>query len=50
MTKRRVIVLASGGVDSTACLFYYREAGHDVEALFIDYGHPANPIEHKHLV
>lgn len=49
MTSRRAIVLASGGIDSTACLFYYKELGHDVEAIFIDYGHPANLVEHEHL-
>lgn len=49
MTLRRVKVLASGGIDSTACLFYYKELGHDVEALFVDYGQPANPVEHEHI-
>jgi len=49
MTKRRAIILASGGIDSTACLFYYKELGHDVEAIFVDYGHPANLEEHRHL-
>ena len=46
---RRALVLASGGIDSTACLFYYKELGHEVEAIFVDYGHPANYEEHKHL-
>ena len=49
MTSRRAMVLASGGIDSTTCLFYYRELGHDVEALFVDYGHPANPAEYEHI-
>lgn len=49
MNKRRAIVLASGGIDSTACLSYYKESGHNVEAIFVDYGHPANPVEHEHL-
>ena len=49
MTARKVLVLASGGIDSTACLFYYRELGHDVEALFVDYGHPANPAEYEYI-
>ena len=49
MTSRRALVLTSGGIDSTACLFYYRELGHDVEALFVDFGHPANPSEHEHI-
>ncbi len=49
MNNKGAMVLASGGIDSTACLFYYKELGHDVEAIFIDYGHPANLIEHEHL-
>lgn len=49
MTLQRAIVLTSGGIDSTACLFHYRELGYNVEALFVDYGHPANPIEHEHI-
>ena len=49
MTLRRVIVLASGGIDSTTCLFYYKELGHDVEAIFVDYGHSANFVEYEHL-
>lgn len=49
MTLKKAIVLASGGIDSTACLFYYRELGHDVEALFVDYGHPANATEREYI-
>jgi len=49
MTSQSAIVLSSGGIDSTACLFYYRELDYNVEALFIDYGHPANPVEHQHI-
>lgn len=47
--RRKALVLANGGIDSTACLFYYKELGHDVEALFVDYGHPANPVEKEHV-
>ena len=49
MSKKKVTVLASGGIDSAACLFYYKEMGHDVGAIFVDYGHPANLVEHEHL-
>jgi len=45
MTARKVLVLASGGIDSTACLFYYKELGHEIEALFVDYGHPTWQID-----
>jgi 7-cyano-7-deazaguanine synthase len=36
-----VLVLASGGLDSTACLTFYREQGYEIEALFVDYGQGA---------
>ncbi len=42
------VVLLSGGMDSTACLEYYLELGHHIRAIFVDYGHPANPIEYFH--
>lgn len=41
----RVTVLASGGMDSTACLAYYLARGDDVRALWVDYGQPAAPAE-----
>ena len=37
----RTVVLLSGGVDSAACAAFYLGLGHDVEALFVDYGQPA---------
>ncbi|EKF85855.1 7-cyano-7-deazaguanine synthase [Methanobacterium formicicum] len=37
MTKN-VLVLFSGGIDSTACINYYLKLGFDVKAVFIDYG------------
>jgi len=49
VTIKRTMVLASGGIDSLACLIYYKEFGHDTEAIFIDYGHPANILELKYL-
>lgn len=39
--RRSVLVLASGGLDSTACIAFYRARAYDVEALFVDYGQPA---------
>ena len=40
MPNRRppLLVLLSGGIDSTACLDYYTRQGLDVSALFVDYG------------
>ena len=34
----RVLVLLSGGIDSTSCLHFYRLRGDHVQALFIDFG------------
>jgi len=50
MATKRALVLASGGIDSTACLFYYKELGYDVEALFVDYRHPANVSDTSFLL
>ena len=36
-----VLVLASGGIDSTACLSFFLGRGSRVNALFLDYGQPA---------
>lgn len=35
---RNSIVLLSGGIDSTACLYYYLNHGFNIKAVFIDYG------------
>lgn len=37
----RALILLSGGIDSAACLAFYRELGHSTEAIFVDYGQPA---------
>lgn len=42
-----VTVLLSGGLDSTACLSFYREADSPVDAVFVDYGHPAAAFERE---
>lgn len=36
--RRRILVLHSGGMDSTVCLYAAHEAGHEVIGLGIDYG------------
>lgn len=45
--KLPVLVLLSGGIDSTACTHFYREQQHAVSALFVDYGQPAKLSERK---
>ncbi len=47
MTKAVITVLASGGLDSTACFSYYLAENYTVRALWIDYGHPAAPAEEQ---
>src|SRR5258708_38528510 len=39
------LVLLSGGIDSGCCVAFYRQAGHDVTGVFIDYGQPVNQQE-----
>jgi len=45
MTNVVITVLASGGLDSTACLAYYLEGEYNVCALWIDYGQAAAQAE-----
>lgn len=40
-----VLLLMSGGLDSTACLNYYLDRGQCVQGLFVDYGQPAASLE-----
>ena len=47
--KSEAYVLASGGVDSTACIAYYLELGFAVKPIFIDFGHPSNDEEKRHV-
>ena len=37
----RVLILISGGLDSTACIKYYQDLGFQVEGFFVDYGQKA---------
>lgn len=41
----RVTILTSGGIDSTACIPYYRTKGFSVTGLFVDYGQLASSKE-----
>lgn len=45
--KSKVIVLFSGGVDSTAALFFYKNQNYNVTALYIDYGQVASNREYR---
>jgi 7-cyano-7-deazaguanine synthase len=41
------LVLLSGGIDSAACAAFYRQLGHIVSGLFVDYGQPVREQEEK---
>jgi 7-cyano-7-deazaguanine synthase len=45
--KNYVLILTSGGIDSTACICYYKRMKFNVEALFVDYGQIAKKKEIK---
>ena len=45
--KPEVLILLSGGIDSTACAHFYVQQGMYVSAIFVDYGQPANYLERK---
>ena len=42
---RNVLVLSSGGIDSTACLSYYISNGYSPSAMWVDYGQIAKAPE-----
>lgn len=39
--SNNVLILFSGGIDSTSCIHYYKKLNYSVNGLFIDYGQPA---------
>jgi 7-cyano-7-deazaguanine synthase len=43
--RKKVIVLASGGLDSTACIAYYLHLGYEVKPLWMNYGQKAARME-----
>src|SRR5260370_27527621 len=45
MAKAVITVLASGGLDSTACMAYYFSENYAVHALWVDYGQPSAQAE-----
>jgi len=46
-SKPKVLILLSGGIDSTACAHFYIQERMNVSALFVDYGQPAVHLESK---
>ena len=45
VSRPHAIVLASGGLDSTACIQFYLDLDWEVKALFVDYGQAAIDAE-----
>jgi 7-cyano-7-deazaguanine synthase len=43
----KVLVLMSGGIDSSCCVAFYRQAGHEVTGVFVDYGQPVSQQEEQ---
>lgn len=41
------LVLLSGGIDSAACVQFYRSQNFQVETLFVDFGQPAGKAERR---
>jgi len=42
---KNVLILSSGGIDSTACIKYYLDLDFQIQTLFIDYGQKARISE-----
>jgi len=47
LRKKHVLVLSSGGIDSTACIKFYKKMKFEVEAIFFDYGQVSMKKEYK---
>lgn len=45
-----VVVLMSGGIDSTACINFYKGIDFEVEGIFIDYGQPSRIKEYDSVL
>ncbi|WP_343748007.1 7-cyano-7-deazaguanine synthase [Fluviicola sp.] len=43
--KNNVLILASGGIDSTACIQFYKDLGFEVELVFLNLGQPSHKNE-----
>lgn len=46
---KRCLLLFSGGIDSTACLYYYLSAGYAVTPLYVDFGQSALKNERESI-
>ena len=46
-SSNHVLIIASGGIDSTACINYYNNLNFNIELLFFDFGQLARKQENK---
>lgn len=47
MVSKNALVLFSGGLDSTACVKFYKDLSYNVSAIFVDYGQRSRFQEYK---
>jgi 7-cyano-7-deazaguanine synthase len=46
MESKIVTILMSGGIDSTACVHYYKRLDYNIKGVFVDYGQRSKPKEY----
>ena len=44
----KAFILLSGGIDSMACVNFYKALNYEVECIFCDYGQPASISATQH--
>ncbi len=49
LKKNYVLILTSGGIDSTACICFYKKLKFNVEGIFFDYGQKSSKKEFNSL-
>ncbi len=48
-SNNHVLIIASGGIDSTACINFYKNLNFDISLIFFDYNQAARKKEHDAL-
>ena len=47
ISSNYVLIMASGGIDSTACIHFYKQLEFEVNLIFFDYGQPSRKKEYS---